>query len=212
MVESNVHASTFQECCHLGLCDSYIRVTQGSVIDNRYVEFARLQTQRVGQVTRIIQYIGVPIQRLWIGEVAWSTVRRQEASEAIYVVASHREVVAGFGVALIRGEEQFVIGGVVPGFTERKMAKLGGCVPAGVGDKAVREVILMVILRARRIDLGEQGGAGVDVLSGGGADGSTVIVFGKHFASRKYIHRARGGAVWKTFLHTKAVAVVVVSC
>jgi len=101
------------------------------------------------------------------GPRACNWVRSREAGEAGHVVTGHGVVVAGFGIALVGGEEELVAGGVVPGFAEGEMAELGDGVAGRVGDEAVGEVVLVVILGAGGIDLGEERAAGINIFAGG---------------------------------------------
>ena len=102
----------------------------------------------INKIRGVIPNVGVLVEGLRIADGAAAGVERAEAAEAAHVVASHGVVVAGFGVTLVGSEKEFVAGGVVPGFAKRVVAELGESVAAGIGDKAIGEMVLVVILGA----------------------------------------------------------------
>src|SRR5205085_7553067 len=92
-----------------------------------------------------------------------------------------------------------------PLFAKGEMAHLRVSVAAGVGDQAIREMVLVVILGAGGIDLGEQGRAAVDILAGRRADGCAVVVLGDDFGAGENVN---GGRAAGDLFHAQTVAVV----
>src|SRR5258707_12095531 len=74
-------------------------------------------------------------------------VERKEAANTPDIVAGHCVVVAGFGVALVAGEVELVVRGVVPGIAEGKVAHLFESVSSRIGNQAIGEMILVIVTR-----------------------------------------------------------------
>src|SRR5438552_10981816 len=130
----------------------------------------------------------------------------REPPEAIDVVPGHGVIVRGVGVALVGSEEELVIGGVVPWFAVGKMPHLGKGVAARVGDEAVGETVLMVILGAGGVGLRDECGTGVNVFAGRCGDRGGIGVFGDDLAAGEDVHS--GDAAAGNFLHAQAVSIV----
>src|SRR5215467_13234476 len=86
------------------------------------------------------------------------------------------------------------------------MAHLGERAAAGVGHQAVRQVVLVVILGAGRIDFGDQRGARINILP---RRAGAIVVFGDDLGAGEDVHGGRGiSANQRHFFDAQAVAVI----
>lgn len=114
-------------------------------------------------------------------------------------------MVARLRIILVCREIQFVVRRVVPRFAKWEVSHLRRHAAAGIGHHAIRQMILMIIIRARGIDPGQQRSTRVNVLACGRAWRCAVHVLSNHLRAREDIHRCRTA---RDLLHPQAVPVV----
>src|SRR6185437_17128773 len=110
---------------------------------------------RIEQIGRIVVHVREKVPALRITCIlsnAVGGIGGHKAAEAIDVVAGGGEVVAGFVVAGIGGEELLgALARLIPGFAEGEVALLGERVAAGVGEQARGEMVVVVVEGCRAV-------------------------------------------------------------
>src|SRR5208337_1649642 len=72
----------------------------------------RLPT-RVGHIHRVVAHVGIAVPGLRVSWPAADWVRGAEARRAAVIIARQRVIQSAFAVALVAGEHEFAVGGVL---------------------------------------------------------------------------------------------------
>jgi len=124
--------------CSSDLTEATVAAGTCSVISGQ----ALVHAGGVNEVSGVVFDVGVAVEGLWVGGGAGEGVEGEEAAEEPAVEAGLGVVVAGFGVALVGGEDQLVVRGVVPRIAEGIVAHLFYRVPRRIGHQPIGKLVL----------------------------------------------------------------------